>query len=118
MYLVWNKHWKDYAFTLLAKKIFQSIYQNDDLQEAHETRFAKHLTALMIYLQLFPGQNLNKKFKVIFHSKIQKKGFPKSYFSEATLPFLTHTTYPFFHSLDICACFIQKNMYAPACKQG
>jgi hypothetical protein len=35
--------------------------QKEDLQDAQETRFAKHLTALMIYLQLFPGQNLKEK---------------------------------------------------------
>jgi hypothetical protein len=35
-------------------------YQNDDLHAEHETLFAKHLTALMMYLQLFPGQNLKK----------------------------------------------------------
>ena len=48
----------------LGRKIllFQKNYQKEDLQDAQETRFARHLTALMIYLQLLPGQNLKKVY--------------------------------------------------------
>jgi len=34
-------------------------YQNDFLHEEQTTHLAKHLTALIIYLQLLPGQNLS-----------------------------------------------------------
>ena len=36
-----------------------SSYQNEDLQEVQRTRFATGTTALIMSLQLVPGQNLN-----------------------------------------------------------
>ena len=64
-----TKSLQDYV---IEKGMLQNTNQNDVLQDAHETRLAKHLTALMIYLQLFPGQNLERN-DVLSLSKLHAK---------------------------------------------
>ena len=40
-------------------EFYGTSYQNEDLQEVQWTRFATGNTALIMSLQLVPGQNLN-----------------------------------------------------------
>ena len=53
--------------------INEKAYQNDDLQDVQMTRLATWRTALMMSLQLVPGQNLKniqKTLKFLFSPKI------------------------------------------------